>query len=75
MDAETAAPPGRRSAPHEDPAFRVFIDSLSYLKPDEVALRPYIIYCQLSSTKSNTDITLAGPSSQTTAIQLKINGV
>ena len=38
MDAETAAPPGRRSAPHEDPAFRVFIDSLSYLKPDEVAL-------------------------------------
>ncbi len=38
MDAETAAPPVRRSAPHEDPAFRVFIDSLSYLKPDEVAL-------------------------------------
>jgi GTP pyrophosphokinase/guanosine-3',5'-bis(diphosphate) 3'-pyrophosphohydrolase len=38
MDAETAAPPGRRSVPHEDPAFRVFIDSLSYLKPDEVAL-------------------------------------
>ena len=38
MDAETAAPPGRRSAPHEDPECRVFIDSLSYLKPDEVAL-------------------------------------
>ncbi len=53
MDADTASLPGRapqrdtsRTPPaahasppaHEDPAFRVFIDSLSYLQPDEVAL-------------------------------------
>jgi len=38
MDADTAAPPGASSPCDEDPAFRVFIDSLSYLKPDEVAL-------------------------------------
>jgi GTP pyrophosphokinase/guanosine-3',5'-bis(diphosphate) 3'-pyrophosphohydrolase len=38
MDADTASAPGRLSLPHEDPAFRVFIDSLSYLQPDEVAL-------------------------------------
>jgi guanosine-3',5'-bis(diphosphate) 3'-pyrophosphohydrolase len=53
MDADTASLPGRvpqrdssRTPPvaqpklpaHEEPAFRVFIDSLSYLQPDEVAL-------------------------------------
>ena len=38
MDADTATPPEHRIPTHEDPAFRVFIDSLSYLKPDELAL-------------------------------------
>ena len=53
MDADTASVPGRaaqrEASPaslaaqpklpaHEEPAFRVFIDSLSYLQPDEVAL-------------------------------------
>ena len=46
MDADTAPARGRASgrtpAPssplHEEPAFRVFIDSLSYLQPDEIAL-------------------------------------
>ena len=37
MDADTAPPPLHADT-HEDPAFRVFIDSLSYLKPDEIAL-------------------------------------
>ena len=37
MDATTAAP-GRTLSPHEEPAYRVFIDSLGYLKPEEVAL-------------------------------------
>ena len=37
MDADTAAPPGQLSS-HDDPAFRVFIDSLGYLKPDEITL-------------------------------------
>jgi GTP pyrophosphokinase/guanosine-3',5'-bis(diphosphate) 3'-pyrophosphohydrolase len=37
MDADTAPPPSHAEV-HEDPAFTVFIDSLSYLKPDEVAL-------------------------------------
>ncbi|MCK6404541.1 MAG: bifunctional (p)ppGpp synthetase/guanosine-3',5'-bis(diphosphate) 3'-pyrophosphohydrolase [Rhodocyclaceae bacterium] len=38
MDADTATSPEHRIPTHEDPAFRVFIDSLSYLKPDELAL-------------------------------------
>ena len=53
MDADTASLPGRaplrdsictpaaaqpKLPAHEEPAFRVFIDSLSYLQPDEVAL-------------------------------------
>lgn len=38
MDADTATPPEHRIPTHEDPAFRVFIDSLSYLKPDELTL-------------------------------------
>jgi GTP pyrophosphokinase/guanosine-3',5'-bis(diphosphate) 3'-pyrophosphohydrolase len=46
MDADTAPARGRASGsapapsslPHEEPAFRVFIDSLSYLQPDEIAL-------------------------------------
>ncbi|MCP5267846.1 MAG: bifunctional (p)ppGpp synthetase/guanosine-3',5'-bis(diphosphate) 3'-pyrophosphohydrolase [Zoogloeaceae bacterium] len=38
MDADTLASPGQPSPTHEEPAFRVFIDSLSYLKPEEVNL-------------------------------------
>ena len=30
--------PGWHSAPDEDPAFRVFLDSLNYLKPEEIQL-------------------------------------
>jgi GTP diphosphokinase / guanosine-3',5'-bis(diphosphate) 3'-diphosphatase len=37
MATDTASA-GRLAPVHEDPAFRVFIDSLSYLQPDEVAL-------------------------------------
>ncbi|HEX5803297.1 MAG TPA: bifunctional (p)ppGpp synthetase/guanosine-3',5'-bis(diphosphate) 3'-pyrophosphohydrolase [Azospira sp.] len=33
-----AALPGNTRTPTEDPAYRVFIDSLSYLQPDEIAL-------------------------------------
>ena len=38
MDAETASAPVSAVPLAEDPAYRVFIDSLSYLQPDEVAL-------------------------------------
>ncbi|MBI2307157.1 MAG: bifunctional (p)ppGpp synthetase/guanosine-3',5'-bis(diphosphate) 3'-pyrophosphohydrolase [Rhodocyclales bacterium] len=42
MDAESAsaaaAVPGNIPPAAEDPAYRVFIDSLSYLQPDEIAL-------------------------------------
>ncbi|MDQ5942196.1 MAG: diphosphokinase / guanosine-3,5-bis(diphosphate) 3-diphosphatase, partial [Pseudomonadota bacterium] len=38
MDADTASAPASVFSSTEDPAFRVFIDSLSYLQLDEVAL-------------------------------------
>ena len=38
MDADTASAPISVFSSTEDPAFRVFIDSLSYLQLDEVAL-------------------------------------